>query len=147
MLGNQINILLIEDSITDASILEAAFAGFEESISLQVARDGFEALARLEEASASSKMPHIILLDLNLPGKSGHDVLSGIKNHIQWKITPTIVLSSSTLPADILKSYELRANAYLTKPRTLEGYELIARRIRSFWLKTSQLPASQPAIS
>lgn len=142
-----ISILLIEDSPTDASILEAAFSEFEETIVIQVATDSVQATERLEQAITANQMPHIILIDLNLPGKSGHEVLRGIKETAHWKQTPAIVLSSSALPADILKSYELSANAYITKPGTLEGYARIAERIRGFWLKTAQLPANQPAIS
>ena len=92
-------------------------------------------------------MPHLILLDLNLPGKSGYEVLSEIKHHEQWRLTPTVILSSSETSADILKSYDLRANAYLTKPGTLEGYEIVAEKIHTFWLDIAQLPADQPSFS
>ncbi|MFK8185937.1 MAG: response regulator [Phormidesmis sp.] len=143
MLQKQTNILLIEDSPTDASILKTAFASIASPISIQVATDSLEALAILRNAIAKRQMPHLILLDLNLPGKSGHEVIEEVKSHAQWKITPTIVLSSSSTPADILESYELRANAYLTKPSTLAGYELIAEHIHSFWIEAAQLPANQ----
>ena len=147
MTQKEIRILLIEDSPTDASILEATFSEFEEPVIIQVARDSAQAFDLLNQASMAQALPHIILLDLNLPGTSGHEMLSQIKTHKRWKQTPTIILSSSAIPADIIRSYELSANAYITKPKTLEGYETIVKRIRSFWLKSAQLPANQPMLS
>ena len=145
MSDSTVNILLIEDSKTDASILKAAFSVIEESVNIHVATDGLQAIQILERARTAKQLPHIILIDLNLPGQSGHEILQDIKRHALWKQAPTIVLSSSATPEDILKSYESNANAYITKPGTLEGYELVTQRIRNFWIKTAQLPASQPA--
>jgi len=143
MVSTAINILLVEDSPTDASILQAAFDGLSRHSCIQIATDGLQALNILKRASAdrAELQPNLILLDLNLPGKSGHEVLSDIKGSDRWKATPTIILSSSSTPTDVNSSYELHANAYITKPRTLNGYEQVAQRIHNFWLETVNLPA------
>ena len=135
-------ILLVEDSPTDAIIMMAAFEQVGCTEHIQLIQDGVEAIDFLEQIGLDdeSDLPRLILLDLNLPGKSGYEVLSEIKANPQWQCIPAIVLSSSSTPVDIAKSYQLRANAYITKPITLEEYELIAQRIHDFWLQTAKLP-------
>ncbi|MEO0539278.1 MAG: response regulator [Cyanobacteria bacterium P01_A01_bin.105] len=137
-----INVLLVEDSPTDASILLAAFEEFDQFYPIEVVQDGFQVTDALNQSAADchTAKPNLILLDLNLPGKSGHDVLHEIKTNVAWKAIPTIVLSSSSTPEDIQQSYQLHANAYITKPRDLAGYELVAQQIYSFWLEAAQLP-------
>ncbi|MEM8611191.1 MAG: response regulator [Cyanobacteria bacterium P01_H01_bin.105] len=134
-------ILLIEDSPTDAAILEAAFEQVGCQRPIQLAQTGDEALGLLKDANHdtySSSM--LILLDLNLPGTNGYDVLQTIKQNSVWQIIPTIILSSSNAPHDIEKSYRLHANAYITKPANFTGYTLIAQKIYDFWLNTAKLP-------
>ncbi|MEM9006926.1 MAG: response regulator [Cyanobacteria bacterium P01_F01_bin.86] len=135
-------LLLIEDSPTDAAILTAAFQSIGWRGQLQVAVNGPEALAWLDQATVSGSMvlPQLILLDLNLPGKTGHEVLHAIKSHPYWQQIPILVLSSSSNPSDIQESYRLHVNAYLAKPTNLENYQLIAQRILDFWLETAKLP-------
>lgn len=136
-----VTILLIEDSPTDAAILSAAFDDVGCPWPLQIAQTGDEAIALLQQLDCNMQThPQLILLDLNLPGKTGHEVLEEIKRNTVWQTIPTIVLSSSATPHDIDKSYKLHANAYITKPTNFSGYQLIARKIHDFWLETAQLP-------
>ena len=136
-----VTILLVEDSPTDAAILSAAFDDVGCQWPIQIAQTGDEALALLGQIDSHAHVyPQLILLDLNLPGKTGHEVLREIKRNIVWQAIPTIVLSSSATPSDIYKSYQLHANAYITKPTNFSDYQLIAQKIYDFWLKTVQLP-------
>lgn len=136
------SILLVEDSPTDAAILTAAFEDIECPYTLEVVTTGNEALVFLKNLSQhiQTDVPFIILLDLNLPGKNGYEVLSEIKSNQTWCKIPTIVFSSSNASSDITKSYQLHANAYITKPSDFGEYRLIAKDINNFWLKTVQLP-------
>lgn len=136
------SILLVEDSATDAAILSAAFEEADCLHSLKVVTTGYEALVFLEnlDKNVQADAPFIILLDLNLPGKSGYDVLAEIKSNQAWCTIPTIVFSSSQAKTDIAKSYQLHANAYITKPSDFNEYRLVAQVINNFWLKTVCLP-------
>ena len=136
-------ILIVEDSPTDAAILSAAFddAGCHQLI--QIAQTGDEAITLLQQVdNVTQGQPQLILLDLNLPGKTGHEVLEVIKKNSVWQAIPIIVLSSSATPKDIAKSYQLHANAYITKPTNFSDYQRIAQKIQDFWLNTAQLPQS-----
>ena len=136
-----VTILLVDDSPTDAAILSAAFDDVGCRWPIQIAQTGDEALALLHQLDESSSAhPQLILLDLNLPGKTGHEVLGEIKKNAVWQTIPTIVLSSSATRIDIDKSYRLHANAYITKPTHFSEYQVIARKIHDFWLQTAQLP-------
>ncbi|NEQ48618.1 MAG: response regulator [Leptolyngbya sp. SIO3F4] len=136
-----ITILLVEDSPTDAAILSAALDDVGCQWPVQVAQTGDEAIALLQQTDSSNQNhPQLILLDLNLPGKTGHEVLQEIKQNVLWQAIPTIVLSSSATQTDIHRSYQLHANAYITKPANFNGYQIIAQKINDFWLKTVQLP-------
>ncbi|MEA5465901.1 response regulator [Leptothoe sp. PORK10 BA2] len=137
-----VTILLVEDSPTDAAILSAALDDVGCQWPIQIAQTGDDALALLGQIDCRSHVhPQLILLDLNLPGKTGHEVLREIKRNEVWQAIPTIVLSSSATPNDIYKSYQLHANAYITKPTNFSDYQLMAQKIYDFWLKTAQLPA------
>ncbi|MGD1950384.1 MAG: response regulator [Leptolyngbyaceae cyanobacterium] len=135
------NILLVEDSSTDAAIIMAAFKSIGYSGEIQIVRDGTEAIDFLGQAvlDNTNDLPKLILLDLNLPRKSGHEMLQDIKTNPKCQNIPVIVFSSSSRPVDIIKSYQLHANAYIVKPIILEDYKLTAQRIHDFWLKTVQL--------
>ena len=144
-----LSILLIEDSPTDAAILMAAFEEMGYLFSIEIATNGIAAIEWLEaavtltgDAAHQHKLPELILLDLNLPRKSGLEVLKEIKQHPLWKRIPTIVLSSSSSQSDINKSYQFHANAYLSKPRELAQYQLIAQQLHSFWVEAVKLPSS-----
>jgi len=136
------SILLIEDSPTDAAILIAAFEGVGYAGNIQIAQNGLDALAILDniEASGQQNWPQLILLDLNLPRRNGLEILTDIKSNPAWLSIPTVILSSSSSPSDINSSYQLHANAYISKPRQLEHYEQVAERIYSFWIQTAERP-------
>lgn len=138
------DILLVEDSPTDAAILVAAFEGIGYKGSIQVAQNGVEAIDILcnIEGDGQKRWPSLILLDLNLPRKNGLEVLEDIKSNPQWKIIPTVVLSSSSSANDVSRSYQHHANAYVAKPRELSQYERVAQQLHSFWLKSAELPLS-----
>lgn len=134
------NILLVEDSPTDAAILTAAFKSIGYSGQIRIAQDGVEASNFLKQVTGDSvRLPQLILLDLNLPRKSGHEMLQELKENPQWQCIPAIVFSSSSRAIDISTSYQLQANAYVAKPIIFQDYRLTVQRIHDFWLETAQL--------
>lgn len=138
-----IQILLIEDNPGDVRLLQEAFRELKADVHLHVATDGAEALNLLVHA-ARTKMnwhPDLVLLDLNLPKVSGHDVLAQIKNNPETCRIPIIVLTSSRAESDVKRAYESHANAYLKKPSTLDGLISAAEQIKNFWLETATLPS------
>lgn len=141
------DILLVEDSPTDAAILVAAFEGVGYTGNIQVAQNGIEAIDYLLdlEAEGPREWPSLILLDLNLPRKNGLEVLEDIKTNPHWKSIPTVVFSSSSSAHDVHRSYQGYANAYVAKPRELAQYEEVAQQLYSFWLKSVELPLASVA--
>lgn len=137
-----LNVLLVEDSPGDIRLTQEAFREANISIQLHVARDGVEALAFLYQQTPFSDAPRpdLILLDLNLPKMDGREVLSRIKQDPSLTTIPTVILTTSEAEADILKSYELRANSYLSKPVELDKFENLVRSINDFWLTKAKLP-------
>jgi chemotaxis family two-component system response regulator Rcp1 len=137
-----IQVLLIEDNPGDVRLLEEAFRELDADIHMQVARDGAEGLDMLLQIpqSKASWYPDLILLDLNLPKVSGHDVLARIKNNPQTCRIPVIILTSSRAESDVRRAYDAHANAYLKKPSTLDGLISAAQHIKSFWMETATLP-------
>jgi chemotaxis family two-component system response regulator Rcp1 len=136
------NVLLVEDSPGDVRLTQEAFREADKSIHLHVAGDGVEAMAflRCEGAHANAPRPDFILLDLNLPKMDGREVLASIKSDDRLKMIPTIVLTTSEAEADIVKSYQLQANSYLSKPVQLDAFESLVKRINE-WMTTVKLPA------
>ena len=137
-----IQILLVEDSLGDVRLTREAFKDAKVHISLHVVSDGAEALAFLkrEDEHANAPRPDLILLDLNLPKKDGREVLEEIKESPTLKSIPVVILTTSASEADILRSYRLHANCYITKPVGLDGFLEVVKSIDSFWLSVVQLP-------
>ena len=137
-----INVLLVEDSPGDVRLTQEAFAQANPAIHVHVADDGVEAMAFLkhEGANANAPRPDLILLDLNLPKMDGREVLAHIKEDDGLKTIPTVILTTSEAEADILKSYQLQANCYLTKPVQLGAFEGLVKSINDFWLTKVTLP-------
>lgn len=137
-------LLIIEDNPGDVRLLEEAFRELEANIHIQIARDGAEGLEMVLDANQhhSRKRPDLILLDLNLPKISGHDVLTRLKSNPLTSRIPVIVLTSSRAESDVRRAYESHANAYLKKPSTLDGLMSAAQDIKSFWMETATLPNS-----
>ena len=137
-----IQVLLVEDNPGDVRLTQEAFRDANSSVHLHVASDGVQAMAflRQEGADAHAPRPDLILLDLNLPKMDGRAVLVDIKKDDSLKTIPTIILTTSELEADILQSYQLQANCYLSKPVRLDAFEAIVKSINDFWLTKAKLP-------
>jgi two-component system, chemotaxis family, response regulator Rcp1 len=135
-------VLLVEDSPGDVRLTQEAFRNANKSIHLHVASDGVEAMAflRHEGAHKQAPRPDLILLDLNLPKMDGREVLAHIKEDASLKMIPTVILTTSDAEADIVKSYQLQANCYLSKPVQLESFESLVKSINDFWLTKVKLP-------
>lgn len=137
-----VEILLVEDNPGDVRLMMEAFKEGRVTTHLNVARDGVEALAFLRRAAAyaGAPRPDIILLDLNLPRKSGHDVLADMKNDPELRRIPVVVLTTSEAEADIRTTYNLHANCYISKPVDLDRFIDVVQSIEGFWLTTVSLP-------
>ena len=131
------NLLVVEDNTAEQVIIKEAFKEARVHHNLQMVRDGIEALMFLNAKGpffAASPQPDLIILDLNMPGKNGLEVLSDIKNNLQWKHIPVLVFSNSEFSGDICKCYTLGANAYLAKPADFQGFIDLAHVIDIFGL-------------
>ena len=140
--GKPIDILLIEDNPGDVRLTKEVLMEGKVRNRLQVVGDGVEAMAflRRENNYAEAPRPDLILLDLNLPKKDGREVLQEIKADHQLRRIPVVVLTTSAADEDILRSYELRANCYITKPVDLNQFIRVVRTIETFWLTIVSLP-------
>lgn len=132
-----VDLLMIEDNRDDADLLMESFRMAEVRFNVSVVKDGEEALAylRKEGKYAQANSPELILLDLNLPGKNGYEVLAEMNATESLKRIPVIILTSSRSDQAILKSYEKQAGCYITKPLTMEQFVNVARSIES-WFKS-----------
>jgi two-component system, chemotaxis family, response regulator Rcp1 len=137
-----IEVLLVEDSAGDVRLTREAFKDAKVHINLHVASDGTEAMAFLkhEGQHVNAPRPDLILLDLNLPKKDGREVLEEIKVSPTLGSIPVVILTTSAADADILRSYRLHANCYITKPVDLDGFLTVVKSIDSFWLTVVKLP-------
>lgn len=137
-----IEILLIEDNSGDARLLKEAFKDIETQCNISIVKDGVDALKYLykKDEFFNSQTPDLIILDLNLPKKSGIEVLKEIKFDEDIKDIPVIVLTTSSSEKDIKTAYQLHANSYLKKPVDLDEFEQVVKTIEMFWLKLALLP-------
>lgn len=140
--GTPREILLVEDSPGDVRLTREAFRDAKTPINLHVASDGVEAMAflRREAPYVHAPRPDFILLDLNLPRMDGREVLAQIKEDDDLKSIPTIILTTSEAEVDIVRSYQLQANAYLTKPVQLAAFESLVLSVGDFWVSRVRLP-------
>jgi two-component system, chemotaxis family, response regulator Rcp1 len=140
--ARQIDILLVEDNPGDVRLTLELLRESKVRNNLHVARDGVEAMAflRREGQYANEARPDLLLLDLNLPRKDGRQVLAEIKADPVLKTIPVVVLTTSRAEQDVLRSYELQANCYITKPVDLEQFVTVVRTIEDFWLTIVTLP-------
>ena len=138
----QIEVLLVEDSVGDVRLTREAFKDAKMHINLHVAPDGADAMAflRREGSYAHAPRPDLILLDLNLPKKDGREVLKEIKESESLRTIPVVILTTSASETDVLRSYQLYANSYITKPVDLEGFLRVVKSIDCFWLSVVKLP-------
>ena len=142
MNAKPIEILLVEDNPADVRLTKEALKEGKILNNMNVAKDGVEALAFLhrEGKYGNAPRPDIILLDLNLPKKNGRDVLAEIKDDPALKRIPVVVLTTSKAEEDILRTYDLHANCFITKPVDLEQFIAVVQAIEYFWLSVVKLP-------
>lgn len=139
---NPIEILLVEDNPGDIRLTQEALKEGRIHNNLNVVRDGISALDYLQQKGAytMAARPDLILLDLNLPKMDGREVLAKIKSDPRFKRIPVVILTTSKNEEDILKTYNLHANCYITKPVDLEQFFEVIRSIEGFWLTIVRLP-------
>jgi CheY-like chemotaxis protein len=144
VVGAEVEILLVEDNPGDVRLTVEAFREGKVRNRMSVAQDGVEALAflRREGKYAHSPRPDLILLDLKMPKKDGREVLAEIKADPSLRRIPVVILTTSRAEEDILKTYDLHANCYITKPVDLDQFFSVIRSIEDFWLTIVKLPPS-----
>jgi two-component system response regulator len=137
-----IEILLVEDSPTDALLAKEALAISKVSNTLHAVTDGVEAIAFLKQEGKYKNMPRpdLILLDLNLPKKDGREVLAEIKRDERFKRIPVVVLTTSEEEKDIFESYGRHANCYIVKPVNFDKFAQVVKDIEGFWFAVVTLP-------
>ena len=137
-----IEILLVEDSPSDASLTIKGFLNSKIANNLHWVEDGETAMnyVRQEGEFVNASRPDLILLDLNLPGMDGREVLTEIKSDSNLKCIPVVVMTTSTDEQDILRSYDLSANCYVTKPLDVHQFIQVVQLIKDFWLAAVALP-------
>jgi len=140
--GRPIEILLVEDNPGDARLTMELLKDSKIHNRISVVKDGIEATAylRKEAEFREAPRPDLILLDLNLPRKDGREVLAEIKQDPGLKRIPVVVLTTSSAEEDIVRSYDLHANAYITKPLDLDQFAKVVRSIEEFWFTIVKLP-------
>ncbi len=141
-LGRPVRILLVEDNLGDVRLTQEAFRENKVRNCLSVVSDGVEAMAflRREGAHDGARRPDIVLLDLNLPRKDGRQVLEEIKSDPDLKSIPVVILTTSKAEEDIVRTYDLHANCYISKPVDLEQFMKVVKSIEDFWLTVVRLP-------
>ncbi|MDY6964709.1 MAG: response regulator [Halobacteriota archaeon] len=140
--GRPIDILLVEDNPGDVRLTQEAFKEGKLRNGLHVVGDGVEAMAFLHRKGeyAGVPSPDIILLDLNMPNKDGREVLAEVKADEELRHIPVVILTTSKAEEDILKTYNLHANCYITKPVDMEQFIRVVKLIENFWFTVVKLP-------
>jgi len=142
--GKIIEILLVEDNPGDARLAKEALRESKLRNNLNIMIDGVEAMDYLHKKGkhADSTTPDLVLLDLNLPKKDGREVLAEIKADDKLKRIPVVILTTSTAEEDILKTYDLHANCYISKPIDFDQFMKVVKSIEDFWITIVKLPSS-----
>jgi CheY-like chemotaxis protein len=138
-----INILLVEDNEGDIVLTLEAFEESKLINKISVIRDGKEAIRFFDNLENEAEKPDLVLLDVNLPKVSGHDVLKHIKTHEKHGGTPVIMLTTSSAEKDILQSYKNHVNCYVTKPIDMGDFIKAMAKIEDFWINIVSIPAKQ----
>jgi CheY-like chemotaxis protein len=146
MSQHPIKILLVEDNLGDILLTEEALRECKFPTDLVVKKDGNEALLYLiqQQKNGQTELPNIILLDINLPKKNGHEVLESVKNHPDLKHIPIIVLTTSSSEWDILQAYREHCNSYIVKPVDAGEFFKITSVLEDFWINIASLPNKKP---
>ena len=144
LMGRPVEFLLAEDNPGDVRLTKEALRESKISNNLNVVPDGVEAMAflRREGKYFDAPRPDVILLDLNLPKKDGREVLAEVKADPHLRLIPVVIITSSEAEQDVLRTYELHANCYVTKPVDLEQFIKVIQSIETFWLTIVTLPSS-----
>ena len=144
LMGRPVEFLLAEDNPGDVRLTKEALRESKISNNLNVVPDGVEAMAFLRRMGsyADAPRPDVILLDLNLPKKDGREVLAEVKADPNLRLIPVVIITSSEAEQDVLRTYELHANCYVTKPVDLEQFIKVIQSIETFWLTIVTLPSS-----
>jgi CheY-like chemotaxis protein len=139
---NSIHILLVEDNEGDILLTTEAFSNARILSEISVVRDGKQAVDFLTRQGeyANAQLPDLMLLDINLPKKNGHEVLEFVKKDENLKKIPVIMLTTSSSEADIARSYQLHANCYITKPVEVDSFLDMITKIEGFWISIVSLP-------
>jgi chemotaxis family two-component system response regulator Rcp1 len=137
-----IEILLVEDNPGDARLAAEALKENKVRNNLYHVKDGVEAMRFLRRQAeyADAPLPDLVLLDLNLPRKDGHEVLKEMKGDAKLRLIPVVVLTTSATERDLIKSYNLHANAYVVKPMSLDQFVEVVQAVEEFWLSIVRLP-------
>ena len=137
-----VSVLLVEDNPGDVRLTVEALKENKFHVNLDVTRDGMEALEFLRQQGqyADARRPDLILLDLNLPRKDGREVLAEIKSDPDLQRIPVVILTTSQAEEDIVRTYNLHANCYVTKPVDLDQFIRVVKSIEEFWLTIVRLP-------
>jgi chemotaxis family two-component system response regulator Rcp1 len=140
-----VDVLLVEDNPGDVRLTKEALKDGKLKIHMHVVSDGMEAMAFLRKQGkyAASPRPDLVLLDLNLPKKDGRQVLAEIKDDPDLKRIPVVIITTSKAEEDVLKTYNLHANCYVTKPLDLDQFITVVKSIEQFWLTIVKLPNGQ----
>src|SRR3569833_2748314 len=138
-----INILLIEDNEGDILLTREAFEESKLFYNLITIKDGKEAINFFESLRYVEDFPQLVLLDVNLPKISGHEVLIYIKSSEKYRSIPVIMLTTSSSEKDVMKSYKNHANCYITKPIDVDDFMKAMQKIEEFWINTVSVPVNQ----
>lgn len=136
-----VHVLLVEDNEGDIFLVSEAFEESSLNYKVTIARDGNEAIELMNNMNNDSSVyPDFILLDINLPKKSGHEVLEELKSSDDFKTIPIIIFTTSSSETDILNAYKNHASSYITKPDSANQLFDVLKNVENFWVKTSRLP-------
>ena len=140
--GRQAEILLVEDDAEDAMLMRRALERSKLALTMSWVGDGEQAMAflRREGEYAEAMRPDLVLLDLNMPKMNGYDVLREIRGDSALSMLPVVILTTSRSEEDVVRSYELRANAYVGKPIGLSGFTQVLESIEGFWFTVVIMP-------
>jgi chemotaxis family two-component system response regulator Rcp1 len=139
--SNPIEILLVEDNPGDVRLIKEVFKDAKIYNNMQVAYDGEAAMEILRKDDGNIIFPDLILLDLNLPKKDGREVLREIKGDDCLKCIPVVILTTSNAEEDLIETYKMNANCYITKPVDLDQFINVVKSIENFWLSIVKLPS------
>lgn len=141
-MDRRIKVLLVEDSIADATMIQEVLADEKIEIELSIVRDGCEAMdfLRFQNGYSHVSRPDLVFLDLNMPKKDGREVLAEMKSSPELAAIPIVILTTSKAEEDILKAYSLHASCYLIKPIDLSGFVQLVKSIELFWFSSVQYP-------